>query len=249
MRFSDLELGSFRDFYAFEEHVRNARRQRGLEVPPEWYRFPVFYFSNHRALIGHEWQLPAPTHGQWLDYELEIACIIGRQGRDIAAADAEQYIAGYTILNDWSLRDLQKEEVKVGLGPAKGKDFATSLGPYLVTPDELEDRRSAKGYDLAMTARVNGREVSRGNWKDIHYSFAEMIACASQGVALYPGDVLGSGTVGTGCLLEVGTHFADGAPIGSGADGWLGPGDIMELEVERLGVLRNKIVDSSAHLA
>ncbi len=249
MQFDGYELGSFRDFYAFEAHVRTARARRGLAVPPEWYSFPVFYFSNHRALIGPEAELRAPQHGQWLDFELEIGCIIGRAGQDISAAQAEQHIAGYTILNDWSLRDLQQEEVKVGLGPAKAKDFATSLGPYLVTPDELEDRRCGKGYDLAMVARVNGREVSRGNWKDIHYSFAEMIARASQGVALYPGDVLGSGTVGSGCLLELGTHFADGAPIGSGVDGWLGPVDSVELEIERLGVLRNRIANPTERSA
>jgi len=234
---------SFRDFYAFEQHVRQARARRGLDVPPEWYEIPVFYFSNHQAFIGHDWPLPAPRHGAWLDFELEVACVIGKEGRDIAAADADEYIAGYSILNDWSLRDLQMQEVKVGLGPAKGKDFATSLGPALITPDVLADRRSGKGYDLAMTARVNGRVVGQGNWRDIHYSFGEMLARASAGCTLHPGDVLGSGTVGNGCLLELGTAFPDGTPVGSGADGWLGPGDVVELEVERLGVLRNAILE------
>jgi fumarylacetoacetate (FAA) hydrolase len=232
---------SFRDFYAFEQHVRQARARRGLDVPPEWYEFPVFYFSNHSAFIGHDWPLSAPRHGKWLDFELEVACIIGREGRDIGVDEAEQHIAGYSILNDWSLRDLQMQEVKVGLGPAKGKDFATSLGPELVSPDALADRRSGKGYDLVMTARVNGRVVGQGNWRNIHYSFSEMIARASAGCTLYPGDVLGSGTVGNGCLLELGTTWPDAGPIGSGVDGWLGVGDVVELEVERLGVLRNAI--------
>lgn len=242
MQFGGYELGSFRDFYAFEQHVRTARAKRGLNVPPEWYRIPVFYFSNHRALLAHNAEVRMPRHGQWLDFELELACIIGREGRDISAADAERHIAGFTILNDWSLRDIQQDEVKVGLGPAKAKDFATSLGPCLVSLDEISDRSSGKGYDLAMTARVNGRLVSRGNWKTIHYSFAEMIERASQATPLYPGDVLGSGTVGTGCLLELGTHLPDGTPIGSGVEGWLGPGDSVELEVERFGTLHNTVV-------
>jgi fumarylacetoacetate (FAA) hydrolase len=232
---------SFRDFYAFEQHVRQARARRGLEVPPQWYEIPVFYFSNHSSFIGHECPLSAPTHGRWLDFELEIGCVIGREGRDITVEEAEQYIAGYSIINDWSLRDLQLQEVAVGLGPAKGKDFATSFGPELVPPEALVDWHGGKGYDLAMTARVNGRVVGEGNWKDIHWSFAEMIARASAGCPLYAGDVLGSGTVGNGCLLELGTTWPDGTPIGSGQDGWLGPGDVVELEVERLGVLRNRI--------
>jgi 2-keto-4-pentenoate hydratase/2-oxohepta-3-ene-1,7-dioic acid hydratase in catechol pathway len=200
----------------------------------------VFYFSNHNAIITHGDELTAPRHGQWLDYELEVAAVIGKRCQDVAADDADNVIAGFTIMNDWSLRDLQREEVKVGLGPAKGKDFATSLGPYLVTPDELEDRRSGKGYDLEMVARVNGVVLSRGNWRDIHWSFGEMIARASQGVSLQPGDAIGSGTVGSGCILELG---ADNVAAKLGRDtGWLQAGDVVELEVERLGVLRNKLV-------
>jgi len=242
-----VQATSLRDFFAFEEHVRTARSNRGLDVPPEWYQFPVFYFSNHQSILGHDAELPSPTHGKWLDYELEVAAVIGVECRDVPAEAADEVIAGYTILNDWSLRDLQIEEVKVGLGPAKGKDFATSLGPFLVTPDELEDRRSGKGYDLEMVARVNGVELSRGNWRDIHWSFSEMITRASQGVTLYPGDVLGSGTVGSGCILELGAEN-----VAAKLDrkyGWLQAGDVVELEVERLGVLRNKIVKDSDSLA
>ncbi|MBO8165004.1 MAG: fumarylacetoacetate hydrolase family protein [Brevibacillus sp.] len=225
---------SFRDFYAFEEHVRRARERRGLTMIPEWYHFPVFYFSNASSFVGPEAEVVRPRATRWLDYELEIACVIGKGGVDIPVEQADQHIAGFSILNDWSARDLQREEVKVGLGPAKGKDFATSLGPYLVTPDELDDVRIAgeRGarYDLTMTARVNGREYSRGNFRDIYYTFAEMIARASADCPLYPGDVIGSGTVGTGCILELGEEFP-----------WLQPGDVVELEVERLGVLRNRI--------
>jgi fumarylacetoacetate (FAA) hydrolase len=229
---------TLRDSYCFEEHVRNARARRGLEVAPEWYEGPVFYFSNPNALVGHGEDVVAPLGGQWLDYELEVAAVIGKQGSNIPVEDAENFIAGYTILNDWSLRDVQRREMAVGLGPAKGKDFASSLGPYLVTPEELEDVRDGKGFNLAMIARINGREISRNNWNTIHYSFAEMISHFSQNVTLYPGDVIGSGTVGRGCMLEIGPQ----PEVASGPDGWLGPGDVVELEIERLGVLKNRIV-------
>ncbi|MGZ0050256.1 fumarylacetoacetate hydrolase family protein [Brevibacillus gelatini] len=226
---------SFRDFYAFEAHVKTARARRGLKMIPEWYEFPVFYFSNTAAFHGPEASIRRPKATQWLDYELEVACVIGKAGTDIPVERAHEHIAGYCILNDWSARDIQREEVKVGLGPAKGKDFATSMGPWLVTPDELADVRvpGEKGdrYDLTMVARVNGVEYSRGNLRDIHYTFAEMIARASQDCTLYPGDVIGSGTVGTGCILELGPEQY----------GWLAPGDVVELEVERLGVLVNTI--------
>ncbi|MDF2679538.1 MAG: fumarylacetoacetase [Brevibacillus sp.] len=227
--------GSFRDFYAFEAHVKTARAQRGLEMVPEWYEFPVFYFSNAAAFSGPEAVIRRPKATQWLDYELEVACVIGKAGVNISVEQAAEHIAGYCILNDWSARDVQREEVKVGLGPAKGKDFATSMGPWLVTPDELENARvtGERGdrYDLWMVARVNGVEYSRGNLKDLHFTFAEMIARASADCPLYPGDVIGSGTVGTGCILE----------LGADRYGWLAPGDVVELEVERLGILRNRI--------
>jgi fumarylacetoacetate (FAA) hydrolase len=199
---------------------------------PEWYSFPVFYFTNPRAVFPPDAEIPYPKGTQALDFELEIAAIIGKAGINIPVEEADSYIAGYTIMNDWSARDIQAKEMAVGLGPAKGKDFATSLGPVMVTPDELEDRRAAKGFDLAMVARRNGAELSRGNWKTIYYSFAEMIARASENAWLASGDVIGSGTVGTGCILEIGAEKAGG---------WLQPGDVIELEVERIGVLRNTI--------
>jgi len=225
---------TLRDFYAFEQHVKTANQNRGREVPPVWYEIPVFYFSNTGSILGHDEPLPYPKGVTALDYELEIACIIGKEGRDIHTDDAEQYIFGYTILNDWSARDLQMKEVTVGLGPAKGKDFATSLGSMVVMPQELMAYHTGRTgvYDCQMVARVNGEERSRGNWKDIHYSFGELIARASQNVTLYPGDVIGSGTVGTGCLLEL--TRAQGP--------WLQVGDVVEFGVEHLGILRNKII-------
>lgn len=227
---------TLRDFYAFEQHVRVSHANRGKEIPPEWYLFPVFYFSNPNNVCGPGDLIPKPTYTQALDYELEIACIIGQAGKDILPENAEDYIFGYTIFNDWSARDVQAIEMRVGLGPAKGKDFASSLGPWITTPDELMDHRTAKPgvYDLAMSARLNGSERSRGNWRELHYSFGEMIARASAGVWLLPGDVIGSGTVGNGCLLE----------LTAGVGPWLQPGDVVELEIERLGVLKNRIVKS-----
>jgi len=224
---------SLRDFYAFEQHVATANANRGREVPKEWYDFPVFYFSNASAVYGPDDTIPYPSYSDALDYELEVACVIGKAGRDISADKAEEHIFGYMIFNDWSARDVQKLEMRVGLGPAKGKDFATSFGPYLVTPDELADRHTGRPgvYDLEMVARVNGVEKSRGNWKDLYWSFGKMIERASQDVTLHPGDVIGSGTVGTGCLLE----------LTKGEGPWLQPGDVVELEIERLGVLRNTI--------
>ena len=223
---------SLRDFYAFEQHVKTARQNRGLKMIPEWYEMPVFYFSNHMAIKGPNEDISRPKQCYWLDYELEVACIIGKQGTDIKSNEAEDYIFGYCIMNDWSARDLQQKEMKVGLGPAKGKDFAISLGPWIVTKDELESLRTEKGYDLNMVARVNGVVLSKGNLKDIHYSFAEMIERASAGVTLYPGEVIGSGTVGTGCILELGTDVHR----------WLEPDDEIELEITGLGALRNRIV-------
>ncbi len=225
-----------RDFYAFEQHVKTARSHRGLEMTPEWYEVPTFYFTNTSELYGHDNAVPYPVGSHALDFELEIACVIGRDGKDIPVEQADSYIAGYTILNDWSARDFQRKDMAIGLGPGKGKDFATSLGPVLVTPDELATRRTGQGaserYDMPMIARINGREVSRGNFNQIHYSFAEMIAYASRNTRIRVGDVLGSGTVGTGCILELGTQVQP----------WLQRDDEVELEIEGIGVLRNRIV-------
>lgn len=228
---------SVRDFYAFEQHVKTARANRGLGMIPEWYQFPVYYFSNHRAIYGPEDVVPYPHQSKALDFELEMACVMGQAGRDIKAEDASPYIAGYMIMNDWSARDLQMEEMKLNMGPVKGKDFATSLGPWLVTPDELAGLRVGEGaaerFDLTMLARLNGKEISRGNFKDIYFSFPQMIERASLNAWLVPGDVLGSGTVGTGCLLE----------FGDKRERWLQPGDIMEMEIDCLGILKNQIND------
>lgn len=222
---------SFRDFYAFEQHVKTARENRGLEMIPEWYEIPVFYFSNHLAIKGPDEEICRPKECTWLDYELEVACVIGKEGRNIRADEAEEYIFGFCLLNDWSARDLQRKEMKVGLGPAKGKDFSTSIGPWIVTKDELDGFKAGKGFDLTMQAYVNGALLSEGNLKDLYYSFSEMIERASMDVTLYPGEVIGSGTVGTGCILELGQEVHR----------WLEPGDVVELKVEHLGVLKNTI--------
>jgi fumarylacetoacetate (FAA) hydrolase len=208
-----LRPPSIRDFYAFEQHVRAARASRGLDVPPEWYEIPVFYFSNAAAVYGPDDEIPYPAGTEELDYELELAAVIG----------ADEQIAGFTVMNDWSARDLQRAEMKVGLGPSKGKDFATSLGPVVVTTDEFD------GSVGTMVARVNGEERSRGSVADMHHSWQAIRDHAARNTALFPGDVLGSGTVGTGCILELG----DGR--------WLQPGDIVELEIEGIGVLRNTV--------
>ena len=213
-----LNPPAVRDFYAFEQHVATARASRGLEVPPEWYEQPVFYFSNPAAIYGPEAEIPYPAGSEELDYELEVAAIVGAEGA----------IGGFTVLNDWSARDLQRRELKVGLGPAKGKDFATSLGPVVVTVDELD------GGEAEMVARVNGEERSRGNLRDLYFGWDEIRRQAARNTHLRAGDVLGSGTVGTGCLLELSS-----SPDWDGR--WLQPGDVVELEVEGIGVLRNRV--------
>jgi len=228
-----LRPPSFRDFYAFEGHVRAMWQRRGGEVPETWYRLPVFYFSNVSELRGADEPVWCPAASTELDYELEVAALIDTPAVDLKAERAEEAIGGFTILNDWSARDLQREETAVRLGPAKGKDFASSFGPYLVTPDELVDARRAKGYDLAMTASVNGVETSRGRWSDIQFSYGEMLARASADARLRPGDLVGSGTVGGGCLLEVRE-----STLGR----YLEPGDSVALTVGRLGTLRNEVV-------
>jgi fumarylacetoacetate (FAA) hydrolase len=205
---------SIRDFFAFEQHVATARANRGSQVPGEWYEFPAFYFTNPAAVYGPDDDIPYPAGTSQLDYELEVAAVIGRDGG----------IAGFTVMNDWSARDIQRKEMRVGLGPAKAKDFATSMGPVLVTVDEFD------GTHAVMTACVNGEERSRGDLADIHYSWADILGQAARNTRLYPGDVIGSGTVGSGSILE----HDDGR--------WLTPGDVVEFEIEGIGVLRNRVI-------
>jgi fumarylacetoacetate (FAA) hydrolase len=231
---------SMRDGYAFRQHVEAARRNRGVEMIPEFDEFPVFYFTNHQSVIGPGEMAVMPEHLKKLDFELEAAIVIGKEGRNIKAEDADEYIFGYMVMNDWSARYLQMEEMKLSLGPAKGKDFATAIGPYLVTRDELVSKRISgpKGerYDLTMTCKVGNEEVSRGNLKDMSWTFAQIVERASYGVTLYPGDVIGSGTVGTGCFLELnGSKVYDNR--------WLGIGDEVTCSIEMLGDLTNTVVE------
>jgi fumarylacetoacetate (FAA) hydrolase len=227
-------VASVRDFYAFEQHVKTCRGHRGLDMAPQWYEVPVFYFSNPAGVIGHDEPVWSPRDSRELDFELELACVIGTECRDVPADDrALEYVAGFTIMNDWSARDLQRREMAVGLGPSKGKDFATSLGPELVTFDEIEDRYQDGRLRLEMTATLNGRVVSRGNASAMYWTWPQLIAHASRDARLRPGDVLGSGTVGTGCILEL-------SPEATG--GWLKPGDVVALSIERLGTLTNHVI-------
>jgi fumarylacetoacetate (FAA) hydrolase len=231
---------SLRDAYAFRAHVEAARRNRGLEMIPEFDVFPAFYFGNHRNIVGPGDVAVQDAHLDGLDYELEAAVVVGKTGKNLTVAGADDAIFGMTIMNDWSARGLQMQEMKLNLGPAKGKDFATSLGPWLVTLDELLPRtRNEPGrgrvFDMPMRAAVNGKELSQGNLKDMTWTFAQILERVSYGVELAPGDVIGSGTCGTGCLLEL------NGPDGTKAT-WLKPGDEVVLEVDGLGRLENRIV-------
>jgi len=226
------EPPSIRDFYAFEAHVATARASRGLEMEPDWYALPVFYFTNPAAVVGPGDPVRPPVTAE-LDYELEVAAVIGAPCADLEPARWLEVVAGFTVMNDWSARDLQRREMALGLGPAKGKDFATSLGPVLVTPDELLDA-SGRPHG-AMTASVNGVEWSRGELGDLHFGWGDLLAHASRATRLRPGDVIGSGTVGTGCILELGlVHGRDRFP-------WLHAGDEVALTVEGIGTLTNVI--------
>jgi fumarylacetoacetate (FAA) hydrolase len=233
MRLPVPAVASIRDFYAFEQHVKTCRKQRGLDMVPQWYQIPVFYFSNPACVLGPDEPVCAPHGSEALDYELELACLIGKEGRDIPDDDrAMEYVSGFMIMNDWSARDIQRAEMAVGLGPSKSKDFATSLGPWLTPFAALEDCYRDGRLHLEMTAKVNGRELSRGNAGSMYWTWPQLIAHASRDATLRQGDVLGSGTVGTGCILEL-TPEAVG--------GWLKPGDVVELSIERLGTLRNPV--------
>jgi fumarylacetoacetate (FAA) hydrolase len=229
---------SFRDFYAFRQHVESGRKNRGLKMIPEYDQIPVFYFSNHNAITGPGDICVQKKHLDKLDFELEIGIIISKHGRNIKYKDAYKYVAGFTIMNDWSARALQFQEMKLNLGPSKGKDFATSIGPYLVTMDELEDRLIGKQcdmlYNLEMKAYLNDRMISIDNFKNITWKFPDMIERASYGVDIYPGDLIGSGTCATGCLLELN--------LSNNKDEWLSVGDTIRLDIDKLGSLKNTII-------
>ena len=242
---------SLRDAYAFRQHVETSRRNRGLEMIKEFDDFPVFYFSNHNAIFGPSDDIECmPSHFEKLDYELEIAILIGKEGRNIKAKNAKEYIAGFMIMNDMSSRGLQMKEMKLNLGPAKGKDFASVLGPYLVTPDELlgnvvNEDDSGCNYNLEMTCSVNGKLLSKGNLKDMAWSFEKIIERVSYGATIYPGDIIGSGTVGTGCLLEInGTNKLKHSDF---TEIWLKENDVVEMEIEKLGKITNKIISNNSN--
>ncbi|WP_222536063.1 fumarylacetoacetate hydrolase family protein [Pedobacter polysacchareus] len=243
---------SCRDGYAFRQHVAAARRNRNVEMIAEFDQYPVFYFTNHNAIQGPGDIKCMPDHFEKLDFELEVAIVIGTKGRNIPAAEADRYIAGYMVMNDMSARTLQMEEMLLNLGPAKGKDFSTVIGPWLVTPDELEEYltpakpgHTGNAYNLEMTCTVNGVQVSAGNMADMDWTFAEIIERCAYGVDLLPGDVIGSGTVGTGCFLELnGTGLLNNPDF---KPQWLQEGDVVEMEITGLGHLSNSIIkeDSS----
>ncbi|MFM8710763.1 MAG: fumarylacetoacetate hydrolase family protein [Sphingomonadales bacterium] len=238
---------SCRDGYAFRQHVAAARRNRKVDMIPQFDEYPIFYFTNHHSIQGPGPIRCMPDHFQKLDFELEAAIVIGRPGRNIRASEADQHIAGLMIMNDMSARTLQMEEMLLNLGPAKGKDFSTVIGPWLVTLDELQQFETnakpghiGKSWNLAMRCTVNGKQVSQGNLGDMDWTFAEIIERASYGVDLYPGDVIGSGTVGTGCFLELnGTGKLQDPNY---VEQWLQPGDTVEMTIDALGTLTNSIV-------
>jgi len=241
---------SCRDYVAFEEHMLNASKSFGHTVSPEWYNIPIFYFTNHQAIYGPNDEIKRPEKETKFDIELELAVIIGKKGNDIQGENANDYIFGYTIFNDWTARAIQRQEMTVPLGPHKGKDFANAIGPCIVTKDEFENYRcsisrethpehlqmpqtTADRFDLKMIARINGETVCEGNYKTVYWTFPQMIKRASENnVSLMPGDILGSGTVGWGSLIE--NNFSVHRP--------LVPGDIVELEIENIGILKNTVV-------
>ncbi|MDQ7949268.1 MAG: fumarylacetoacetate hydrolase family protein [Pedobacter sp.] len=245
---------SCRDGYAFRQHVAAARRNRKVEMIAEFDQYPIFYFTNHNAIQGPG-EIPCmPDHFQKLDFELEVAVVIGKKGRNIKATEADSYIAGYMIMNDMSARTLQMEEMLLNLGPAKGKDFSTVIGPWLVTPDELEPYKVGpkpnhvgNAYDLKMTCRVNGVQVSSGSMADMDWTFAEIIERCAYGADILPGDVIGSGTVGTGCFLELnGTGLLNDPNY---QVQWLQPGDTVEMEITGLGSLTNMITEEDTEFS
>ncbi len=245
------EPTSCRDAYAFRQHVASARRNRGVEMIPEYDQFPIWYFTNHNAVQGPGDILVMPDHLHRLDFELEASVVLCRRGRNFKAEEADRYIAGYMIMNDMSARLMQMEEMKLNLGPAKGKDFSTAIGPILVTPDELSDYavdhkegHTGKAFGLGMKCWVNGVQVSEGNMGDMDWTFAEIVERCAYGADVYPGDVIGSGTVGTGCFLELNGTGKLNDPNYEAQ--WLQNGDVVEMEIEGLGRLKNTIVRDSS---
>jgi 2-keto-4-pentenoate hydratase/2-oxohepta-3-ene-1,7-dioic acid hydratase in catechol pathway len=234
-----LEAPSVRDFVAFEEHVEGMAAGGGGTVPAQWYQAPTFYFTHPYALIGAHDDVPVPPGCQLLDYELEVAVVVGRDGASLSPQQAREHIFGYTVLNDWSARDLQRREMSVHLGPAKGKDFATTLGPWLVTADELEPYKDAEGFlALDLRASVNGKLTGQDLLSNMGWPFEELIAYASRGAQVRAGDVLGSGTCGNGgCLAELWGRSGKTEPPP------LRPGDVVELAVEGIGTVRNRVVE------
>lgn len=231
-----LRPPAFRNFYGFEQHVRTARGRRGLDMIQAWYELPVFYFSNPNSLIGDEGVIAAPAGSHELDFGLALGVVIGDRVRNVSPAQAWRCVAGFTIINDFGARDIQRTEMSVGLGPAKAKDFATAVGPVLVTRDEFADKIENETISLEMRARLNGRELSHGNSNTLFHSLPKMIAQASRDADLFAGDLVGTGTIGTGCILEL-------SPEHTG--GWLKPGDVIELDIERIGVLRTRVTARS----
>ncbi len=238
---------SCRDGYAFRQHVAAARRNRKVDMIPEFDQYPIFYFTNHNAIQGPGAIPCMPDHFKKLDFELEAAIVICKKGRNIKAQDADSYIGGYMIMNDMSARTLQMEEMLLNLGPAKGKDFSTVIGPWLVTPDELEPYKIpakpnhvGNNYNLKMTCKINGVQVSEGNMGDMDWTFAEIVERCAYGVDILPGDVIGSGTVGTGCFLELNGTGKLNDP--NYQEQWLQDGDVVEMEIDGLGHLTNTIV-------
>lgn len=213
---------SLKDFFAFEDHAKAGAKRRNEELPKEWYEIPVYYKGNHRAIFGTDDEIPWPYYTRKLDFECEIACVVGKRGKNIKIENANEYIFGYMIFNDFSARDIQKKEMILRLGPAKSKDFANSFGPYLVTKDEVNPQT-----DFKMTVKVNNEVWSEGHFKDQYWGFDQMISHVSQEETIYPGDILGSGTFYKGCGLDL--------------DKWIKPQDIIELHVNKLGMLKNKI--------
>ncbi|GAA2333553.1 fumarylacetoacetate hydrolase family protein [Streptomyces kunmingensis] len=239
-----LQPSSVRDFVTFEEHVEGVRRSVDgtAGVPEQWYAAPTYYFTNPHAIFGHLDDIPTPPGSAALDFELEVAAVIGREGRDLTPEQARDHIVGYTVFNDWSARDLQSAEMKVGLGPCKGKDTATTLGPYLVTADELDPYRDGEGFlRLALTAEINGQVVGTDLLSNMSWTFEEMVAYASRGTRVVPGDVLGSGTCGNGgCLAELWGRRGEQTPPP------LKPGDTVTLTVEGIGTLTNTVAPGAA---